>query len=273
MNIIDKKIIEEIYRIKDSVEEINELKKTALLDITSVEYQSTFMKYLKPFCVQTPFGQKIMLEIIDKQKYYDLQAARGVPFLNKSPEEFVKGIDNKIDYQDVDTVRLDEINLLNFRKDINILEFGVRGGNFLLRLQEHGFTNCYGLDCVKLNALYCEKRGLNTIHCDATEANRYFKNNDFDLVIMYHVLEHIPKPIEALNVAYDLLKNNGILHIEVPIEYNPPNVRYAHCYNFVDQELAYLLNQAKFRITYTSKYTPVGGKIERYLAKKIQQIL
>jgi 2-polyprenyl-3-methyl-5-hydroxy-6-metoxy-1,4-benzoquinol methylase len=255
MNELDREIRNEIQR----------LRKEVLLDNKWDHHRNSYFEYLEVERINTHFGEKVALRIKDKQKYYDLQASRGIPFQDKDIDDFLRDIDNYgIRYAEQDDVRLRELLSLNFDKHINILEFGVRDGNFLMRLRECGFHNLFGLDCVKLSALFCKKRGLNVVHCDAAEAEQHFSPESFDLIIMYHMLEHTTRPLDIIKIVYNLLKRNGVLHIEIPIEYTPPNVRYAHCYNFLDKELQYFLREANFEIVSQSC---VGGT-ERYTAKK-----
>jgi SAM-dependent methyltransferase len=43
-----------------------------------------------------------------------------------------------------------------------------------------------------------------------------FENNEFDTIFMTEVLEHVPNPGRALNEAYRVLQNEGILFFTVP---------------------------------------------------------
>lgn len=52
-------------------------------------------------------------------------------------------------------------------------------------------------------------------------------NGSFDVVVMNHVLEHVFSPTAFLASAYGMLKNGGILVVEVPFElYTPLVVRH-----------------------------------------------
>ena len=42
----------------------------------------------------------------------------------------------------------------------------------------------------------------------------------FDLITLWHVLEHVPSPSRTLNVCHDLLRTNGLLAIAVPNDDN-----------------------------------------------------
>jgi SAM-dependent methyltransferase len=41
----------------------------------------------------------------------------------------------------------------------------------------------------------------------------------YDLIVLSHVLEHVPKPLELLKFLSDQLSHNGLLYLEVPLEY------------------------------------------------------
>jgi SAM-dependent methyltransferase len=41
----------------------------------------------------------------------------------------------------------------------------------------------------------------------------------YDLIVLSHVLEHVPGPLELLRFLREQLSDNGILYIEVPLEY------------------------------------------------------
>jgi SAM-dependent methyltransferase len=45
-----------------------------------------------------------------------------------------------------------------------------------------------------------------------------FENNFFDKIIFTHVLEHVPNPTKAISEIYRVLKNEGVLYLEIPAE-------------------------------------------------------
>ena len=95
-----------------------------------------------------------------------------------------------------------------------------------------------------------------------------FKGRKFDVVTMWHVLEHLDDPLKALEVVHSLLKDDGLLVIEVPNVYylvqmvksylktknafslftlkNNPEPHYFH---FSVLSLKRLLRNAGFRVT------------------------
>lgn len=58
--------------------------------------------------------------------------------------------------------------------------------------------------------------------------SRNFRNQEFDLVILIHVLEHIPNPIAFLRDVIKVIKPGGRILIETPDLMNPYPGRIAH---------------------------------------------
>ena len=75
---------------------------------------------------------------------------------------------------------------------------------------------------------YCKNEYENYISSDYEDQFYALKNynitsipeadNTFDLVICFHVLEHIPKDEKAIKELYRILKPNGTLLVQVPLK-------------------------------------------------------
>lgn len=94
-----------------------------------------------------------------------------------------------------------------------LLEIGVGSGSFLKAAKVKGF-DVMGCD---LSAPICRhvelKFGI-TMHCGLLSELQ--TENQFDVIVMNHVLEHVQKPVEFLQDVFRLLKPDGIVHIAVP---------------------------------------------------------
>lgn len=66
-----------------------------------------------------------------------------------------------------------------------------------------------GVDLVKIDGF------VDIVH-DFNKTPYPFKDNYADEIHMYHVLEHLDKPIEKIEEIHRILKPNGLLHIRVP---------------------------------------------------------
>lgn len=92
---------------------------------------------------------------------------------------------------------------------------------------------------------------LNVINTSLEKIN--FKNEKYDVINLNQVLEHLPNPLDTLNMLMDLLNFNGLLIVTVPdieAKLHSPNTRfhYAHIYNFNHLNLKSLFVKAGFQI-------------------------
>ena len=109
-----------------------------------------------------------------------------------------------------------ELNLLSsiIRKSSRVLEIGCGTGEYLSYLKHKG----YEVEGIELSK-YCidtarNKYGLNIKQ--GTIFDYKNKENYFDLIIMRHVLEHVPEPLETIKTIYKMLKENGTFFCLVP---------------------------------------------------------
>ncbi len=100
------------------------------------------------------------------------------------------------------------------RKSGRLLDIGCGQGFFLKTAQEHGF-DIYGIDVSKRAVLYAS----NTFGIKAsvkTLDDLLIQDKTFDLITLWHVLEHFVNPVEELQKIRRLLANDGVCIIEVP---------------------------------------------------------
>lgn len=74
------------------------------------------------------------------------------------------------------------------------------------------------------------------------------ESKQFDLVVLCHVLEHLPQPVQALSTVRNRLGERGLLYVEVPNYYGHPSVEFAHNFCFTPLSLRNTLGAAGFRI-------------------------
>jgi 2-polyprenyl-3-methyl-5-hydroxy-6-metoxy-1,4-benzoquinol methylase len=114
---------------------------------------------------------------------------------------------------------------LRFQKIYNILEKKARildvgcGTGELLTVFERKGYECYGLDTSE-DAFELAKANLGRKACTHI-FNRelrecHFPNSSFDLILLSHVIEHLPNPSKELKEIHRILADDGILFISTP---------------------------------------------------------
>lgn len=99
-------------------------------------------------------------------------------------------------------------------RDVKVLDIGCANGGQLLALQKENFSNLYGIDPSDSCAIKCQNKGLSVTQ--GTIVNNSLPTNYFDCIIFSHVLEHIVDLSETINSISKLLKDDGLLYVEVP---------------------------------------------------------
>jgi 2-polyprenyl-3-methyl-5-hydroxy-6-metoxy-1,4-benzoquinol methylase len=163
-----------------------------------------------------------------------------------------------------------------------ILEVGPGFGAMLdLLCNQQNYTNVYGVDISPEVVDACNQvcPGSTELADDTTEfLSRH--PQAYDLILMLHVLEHIPQPeiLPLLQAVRQALKPGGKLVVEVPNMANPLTAPYhrhhdfTHQVGFTDQSLAFVLRTAGFSSVqiYPCKVHPTSPA--RALQRLLQEI-
>lgn len=181
---------------------------------------------------------------------------------------------------------VDDISSVITDKSAKILDIGCAEGDLLLELKNRGYTNLMGLD----PSQYCVSHINNEHKIDANIGGLFsltsvFNENEFDCVILSHVFEHIYDLSIAIQNIYSILKDDGILYLEVPdasryFEYYIVPFHYfdiEHINHFDEHSLKYLaskngfepiiLGKKEFKISERNIYPAVYGFFKK-LEKK-----
>ncbi len=114
-----------------------------------------------------------------------------------------------------------------------LLDVGAGGGEVVYAAQKLGF-NAIGLEPNQGYSEFARDQygvRVKTMHLDQLE------EQDFDVITMFHVLEHLPNPARAIEFVYRKLRPGGYLMIEVPnieqADASPANIFFkAHIWYF-----------------------------------------
>ena len=136
----------------------------------------------------------------------------------------------------------------------SLLDIGCGSGTFLHLARRRGFLP-HGMD-VSARAVAAAREQYGLAVRQGEIGSDVWKGRDFDLVTMFHVLEHLPDPRRAITYAGGLLKPGGRLILQVPnvasLQARIFGARWygldvpRHLINFTPQALRLLLGQAGF---------------------------
>ncbi len=100
------------------------------------------------------------------------------------------------------------------RRQISLLDVGCGNGTFLAAAKERGHQ-VFGNELARSAAEFIRSRfGIQVFAGDFLDLPSV--DTAYDIVVMRHVLEHVPQPDAVLKKARDVMKNGGALLIEVP---------------------------------------------------------
>ena len=158
-------------------------------------------------------------------------------------------------------------------KEARILDYGCGFGQLIVALRKAGFSNVEGADInpIAIKSLHEQQVIAHNLLMDKDFHNK--NSEKFDIIIMSHVLEHIPKYeiVGILNSVRSLLTNEGSLIVMVPNAQSNTGCYWAyedftHHLLFTAGSLHYVLKSANFSEV---SFLDVDGLAESSGLKKI----
>jgi len=99
-----------------------------------------------------------------------------------------------------------------FSPSLSLLDVGCGNGTFMMSMRKRGWQS-FGTEIAPAGHM---KQGAGEFIRTGDFKKSGFPENSFDVVTMWHSLEHVEDPLGYLAEAGRILKNNGILVAEVP---------------------------------------------------------
>ena len=139
-----------------------------------------------------------------------------------------------------------------------LLDFGCGQGGFL-RLAQNYAQKVYGVELEETSRNLLNKDGIKT----ESDINQF--SQKFDVITMFHVIEHLTQPYEFLKLIREKLDDNGQLIIETPNANDVLISRYnceafknftywgCHVFLYTSYSLELLLKQAGFKINWSKQ--------------------
>lgn len=190
-----------------------------------------------------------------------------------------KPVENKAAMHDLFEVRSNKfatprfnaiLERMNLSKTDLIIELGCNDGANLMPFHTNGFTNLVGYDLDESSFDIGKAYGLD-LRCQNILNFNFTQQKKPKLIILSHVLEHLPNPVPFLNKIYEIIDDDGTVYIEVPGLKSPHwvNIRngivtyfqFEHILNFEKQSLENLISKTPFKILDINEY------INLYLVK------
>lgn len=166
-------------------------------------------------------------------------------------------------------------NIHKFIKNGNLLDIGAAFGGFLKAAKK--YYNPYGIELSKYAGRHAKNIFSKNIHIGTLE-NHPFKNEQFSVITMIELLEHLPDPLSALKKCYKLLKPGGLLVIQTAnmdgLQARKEKDKYhyflpGHVSYFTEKNLVSSLIKVGFKETKT--YIPVDfGVVPKLLKSRSQ---
>jgi len=158
----------------------------------------------------------------------------------------------------------ERINMFeSYRKNNKLLDVGCSTGVFLKAARNKGWE-VWGVEISKPAANYAKEMYNLNVYCGQLKKAGY-KNDYFDVVNMWSVLEHVSNPAEVISEAHRILRKGGLLILNVPnyesfpIKILGKKYRYicnGHLFYFTKNCIYKLLTQFKIIKIYTEYFSP-----------------
>jgi 2-polyprenyl-3-methyl-5-hydroxy-6-metoxy-1,4-benzoquinol methylase len=175
-----------------------------------------------------------------------------------------KGLINKL-YHTVRNYTVEQkrklIEKISGKKNASLLDVGAGTGAFAFIMQKAGW-NVTGLEpdaTARENAFKNHQLQLRTL-----DSLFSFREKQFDVITLWHVLEHVHELHKYIETFYRILKDDGTLIIAVPNYTSPDAAKYKefwaaydvprHLYHFSPTSMQQLMKQHNFQIV---QYKPM----------------
>jgi 2-polyprenyl-3-methyl-5-hydroxy-6-metoxy-1,4-benzoquinol methylase len=184
--------------------------------------------------------------------YQKLEPARRLPALDRLPM-WGKRLISRLSYI---WFRKIYYRIPVWKESGRALDLGCGNGAYLLLLKKMGW-DVIGVDMNDNVSREVKEAKIPVLTGELEELK--LEENSFDLITLWHVLEHLHDPLKTLKLVHRLVKDDGILFVEVPNNTSALSRLFKsnwfawdlprHLCHFSPTSLSKMLNQAGFEIT------------------------
>ena len=164
------------------------------------------------------------------------------------------------------------LNTLRVDAPQRILDIGASTGLLLNTFREAFGSDVMGVEPGDAYRAHAEKQNIPMFA--SIEALIETNPAKFDLISMIHVLEHLPDPLGVLRmIRTELLKESGILLLEVPNFYAHDSYELAHLACYTPHTLQQVLRQAGYHVFFFQRHGfPRSSLLNLYLTLMAQPL-
>ena len=101
-------------------------------------------------------------------------------------------------------------------KQSKILDIGVAQGHCLFPLKKNGWLNLWAADIDVFNKDLFERNEIKFSPIDLERDKFSFEDDFFDVILSFHLIEHLHNAANFLNEVYRILKKNGVFVLVTP---------------------------------------------------------
>lgn len=153
---------------------------------------------------------------------------------------FKRGIVGRLIYATTEKNGLfDLLGNAQVQTNSRVLDVGCGAGTLLNRLRDYGFTDLTGIDPYTIEHFGSGIRILNKTLEDLGD------DDEFDLIIFSHSIEHLSDQLATLRKASTLLNSNGVCIIRMPVKTEYIWNRYGTYWVQIDAPRHYMVHTVK----------------------------
>ena len=212
------------------------------------------------------FGKRLTYQPKKNENYVNLQSSRNLGIEeNEEFNNFIKKAKESFFLREEDLKRIREVEE-NVKEINGFVELGFRLPVNLDYYKKTHNAKVKGYDVVPISVMTGRSFGYDVDLYDLSLCEGDLEIGEADVVVCYHVLEHVTDPSVPIKKIYEEMKKGSFFHTEVPIEPGIPRLRYAHLFPFQKDDLGTMLKEAGFTIKFKNTITETNS--ERYLVIK-----
>lgn len=156
-----------------------------------------------------------------------------------------------------------------------VLEVGCNCGLLLKTIRDISGAKVYGVEPSKAMQKIWVDRNLSVFNAylDIKSEALIKSYGPYDLIYFRHVFEHVPNPVEFIEIASRLLKDDGVIVLEVPYlktildQKRIENVSYSHLNQYCLRSLSAIFNKFGMGLVDYSLEETDGGSIVAHFKK------